>query len=336
MPIGSGPIGGTPLGGGGGGESQPNPDVLVETWTILEQSYDRHVATVTLGPPPIFERRCPWRRMTRQRCAWDWERRFQSGNGCHYPSDEFKGDTEQDFVVGADDASDQTRRHGWHSINFKATRDGSTETIAGVNVIDSDGDGTPDGYYFSTNATAIAWSSLIREAPFAFKLVSGDFDVSTRVHIFGRREGLIAGILCQEVGDDYDSWVLLGAGCDSELAVQAVERSAVDGVDQAGTDGDTELEYFRLRRVGNVFTFYTSTDGSTWTQFAEHTLALETSVRIGLVVCCDIPAATFCSAQFEFFRFTSGGDATCDRTLVDCGSRGNVHRHFAFPGIPRT
>ena len=43
--------------------------------------------------------------------------------------------------------------------------------------------------------------------------------------------------------------------------------------------------WLELTRVGNVFTAYTSPDGSTWTEVGSVTISMNTDATVGLFVC---------------------------------------------------
>lgn len=339
MPIGSGPIGETPIGGGGGGDSSPDPDVITEVYTILDQDYDRHRATIELGPPNFFRTSCPWRRFSRTRCGADWENRHVVGALCAYPSDEFEADTSQSFTAGADDDAAQERLYGWSTINIAAAIEAGTICVANVDAADTDAEGELLGIdgslYLESDSPSIEWSSARQEAPYAFKELEGDFDVETRVDVYGARVGMAAGILAQEIGDDYDSWVLAAVGRDGDLTPIVLEQAAASGVATVGTALESEATYIRLARSGDDFTAYYSTDGETWTTLATETVSLQADVRVGLVLAAPATEVAVAAAGFPWFRFRSGGLSTCPRTLEGCRERGNTHRFFGFPGMLR-
>lgn len=309
-----------------------NPaDATTESFLIQDQAYNRTSATVTLGYGNLFRRRMPWRRFQRQRCQWDWENRFKWANGCGYPSDHFNPDSSQDFKVGGTD-TEKKRRFGWYSIN-------ATKVLR----FEADGAEVPDMLFIESISTDIAWGGPSRDGPFAYKILDGDFDVYTEVELFDTRPGCLCGILCQEAAAGLDSWVLFGRGADpSDLLVTRL-AAALDGVQTPDSDNvQTENQFIRMRRVGNVFTFFYGLtvdpfDPTTgWIQLAQKTLALDASVRLGLCMSAPAPSSARVAVGFRYFRFLAGGVPDCLRTLEDCESRhGNTHRIMAFPGIPR-
>ncbi|MFH0903179.1 MAG: DUF1349 domain-containing protein [Pseudomonadota bacterium] len=298
-------------------------DSMVETYTILSQSYNRKAATISLGPPNFFKRSVPWRKFTR-RCQWDWENRFTVSNGCGFPSDEFEVDSEQDLRFGTTTDNLKICQHGWNVLN--ALQCSSIDVDLSV----------PGSLYIETSGGSIDWSGGVRDGPFVFKRVAGNFDVSTKVDLYESRSGSLAGILCQEDAAGYDSWVAVGISQDQEGSRFMLSRAATNGT--AGDDvpvAGVSVEYVRLARVVNAFFAYYSADGATWTLIGTRTIALDSAVRIGLVLAAPPTTSPNVSAAFPHFRFTVGGVAACERTLDFCRTLGNTRRIFAFPGVPR-
>jgi len=299
-------------------------DVHVETWTILSQGYDRKVATVSLGPPKFFQIKVPRRKYIRNRCPLDYGNRFVVGNPCHYPSDEFEADTAQDFKAGATADTELIRQFGWRTLN-------AAKLLAEGGWWNADQTNTGE-LYCETAGVDCSWDVDSRGAPFAYKEIDGDFDVSTETGLYATRDGMSAGLLVQATVDP-TSWLFLvrSAGDSDEYVVRVA--SALAGVANANVV-TTDASHQRLRRVGDVFTSYTSSDGVTWVQVDEQTLALLPVVRVGLLCAASDASPGQIAAGWPHFRFTAGGIATCDRTIEDCELHSNVHRHGAFPGIP--
>lgn len=299
-------------------------DSVTETFTIGPMAYDRRVATFTMGPPNFFKRRSSRRRFLRHRCGHDWENRFISGNECYYPSDFFEADTIQDILVGATTDGEQARKFGWYAIN--ATKTDAFNVGGDIDsalVIEADGDD-------------LDWSATSRAAPFLYKKLEGDFDVWTKVSPLTTRIGCLAGILCQEIGDDLDSWAFVGRAQDvsGDLFVRAA--SAVDGVAESElAAAENGVQYVRMARSANTFAFYYSDDAETWTSLGSKSLALETDVRIGLCLSAPGIESGPISASFDRFVFLAGGVSDCERTLDFCSGLGHAHRYYGFPGIPR-
>ena len=299
-------------------------DAWVETYSILDQAYNRETATVILGPPNFYKKRVPWRKCQRQRCQWDWPNRFRAGNGCAYPSDEFDDDSVQDLVVGATTDGAQARKHGWWTLNaLRAT------------VFDIDYR-VPGALYIESNSLAIDWEGTTRDGPFLFKLIEGDFDVQARVDLEDVRGGMFAGILCQEGADDLDSWVAVARAVDTLGQVSIRMAGAENGVALAPlVVAEEDDVHLRLLRVGSSFSAYHGPDGADWTLLGSQTVSLDASVRLGPFLAASSAQSGRVGASFPHFRYLAGGEPDCDRTLESCRVRGNTRRFFAFPGIPR-
>ena len=75
-----------------------------------------------------------------------------------------------------------------------------------------------------------------------------------------------------------------------------------------------------------------------WSGLCALTFALDSDVRLGLVLSASGPETDPVAASFRLFRFLSGGDAECTRLIGGaggCREKGNVIHFFGFPGIPR-
>ncbi len=294
-------------------------DSLIETYTILNQGYDRKVATVSLGPPNLFKRSVPWRKYHR-RCQWDWEGRFSAQNGCAYPSDEFEVDSAGVLTDAPGKANLASPRHGWSTSNLdRASRVDVDITYSGCL------------YMLSEHANIAGL-----DAPHVWKILSGDFDAWTQVDFYDARIGSLAGLQCVEGVSPHDSWVSVGRAQDNDGTIFIRSPAALDGVAQddlaaAGVDAP----YVRLARVGDVFTSYYSADGVTWTSLGSRTLAMDPAVRVGLVLSAPDAERSQVSAAFPYIRFLAGGTGSCERTLDYCRGLGNTRRFFGFPGMPR-
>lgn len=295
-------------------------DKVVEVYTIQDQSYTRMQASITVGPPNFFRRKIPWRKFQRMRCQWDWENRFVDGNGCGYPSDKFDDDTTQSFKTGAL-LTEQAWRFGWHTLNaaHSVAFDTNTTQLQAL-VIDVDVE----------NAE---WSGTTQKAPFAFKIVTGDFSVFTECILTGSSSTCLAGLLCVDP-TNLATWAYLG--CTRESDVDMVRLWGSQGGVMVSVDSaETTASFLRLARQGDVFTGSYSADGVVWISLDTQTVTMDTVARIGLCVSCSPGEGGVIGAEFSQLKFLSGGVATCDRTLEACQSRGNAHRIFCFPGIPR-
>ena len=314
----------SPGGVGAAGVLAPDTaDLSIETWTISDQQYTAQAATITFGPPRAMQGQAR-RRFTR-RCGHSWQQRHVEGNLCGYPSDEFEIDTAQDFRAGGDTDAEIVRQFGWRTLNAAALvlADGAWN-------VDTD---APGELYCETSGTDCEWNATVQGAPYAYKLLDGDFDVSTRTLIYTGREGMSAGILCQSVTDP-TSWILLSRAFGDEEDWLLRIAAVLAGVAEPIAYAELDREYLRLARVGDVLSSYSSPDGVTWTTLAIQTLPFGTSVRVGLVVRGTDASQATIAAGWSHFRFAVGGLPACPRTIEGCRLHDNVHRFGGFPGMP--
>lgn len=295
-------------------------DKIVEVYTIQDQTYNRTQASISVGPPNFFKRKMPWRKFQRMRCQWDWENRFVGGNGCGYPSDMFSDDTTQDFLVGGL-MTDQARRFGWRTLN---AANADTFDVNMTNL---------EGLLIEVEVANAEWSGTTQAAPFAFKLIDGNFSVNTDLRLVGSSSDCLAGILCVDSAD-LSTWVHIGCSRIGDTSVIKLVYSQ-DGAVTSSTPTETTETFLRLSRSASTFTAARSADGITWTSLSPVTVTMDSTAHLGLCVSSTAVESGVVGADFHFFKFTSGGIATCDRTLSACQDLGNAHRIFAFPGIPR-
>lgn len=291
---------------------------------IQDQAYNRKAATVTLGPPNLFRIKRPWQTRQRHTCQFDFADRFRVGSLCGYPSDEFGPDKAQDLRSGAAaNAVAQKRQHGWWTLNAKKASE--------INVDLS----LPDHLYLRSVDPDMEWGPQVYESPFVFKKLTGDFDANCRVASIDTRQGSLAGILCSGDAGSADTWVQLGRGQRQDGTEYLRLALSVSGAPAADNNSaDVAAEYLRLRRVGNVFTFFYSLDGIAWTELAQKTVPMDASMRLGLAISSPSVESQPVTAAFDFFRFTAGGDAACTLGFSACTAKGNSARFGANPGIP--
>jgi fibronectin type 3 domain-containing protein/regulation of enolase protein 1 (concanavalin A-like superfamily) len=128
---------------------------------------------------------------------------------------------------------------------------------------------------------------------FVYKSITGDFDYSARIDSI-------------TVGDSGSMAGLMARGSLAANAQNIFMRASANGSLRSGyraaTGGSTvgvgtmpvtfPNAYVRLQRVGNVFTTYGSTDGTTWTVFTQQTIAMGSSVFLGIAVSARSATAT--------------------------------------------
>ena len=332
----------------------------IYTFEILSALPKSNPATVELqvGVPNFRDLRVPRGLYSRVLCPLRYDRRFQIDNLCRYPSDDFEQGTAQQLggtIFGFAPAVATKRGYGWWSLNADMT----TTWDIGIDnetVVVSSGDTTPrtvtQNYrcrmYSTGNGGSSAWNDAAQDGPYQYKLISGDFDVYTKVALYnmtGANDGWFCGILLQDASDTGD-WVAYGRA--AHITSGDDIRRVRTTVANVSTDDDQNLTgppplaipaYLRMKRVGDTIKVYSSSTGlDSWT---EHT-AQETSltglgdlVRIGLFASND-DSANLCSARFSYLHFLSGGLSSCGLDYEDCVAHENEHQFSAHPAIRRS
>lgn len=312
--------------------SSVDPNDRIEmSFKIQQQAYNRKAASFSLGHPDFTRRRVPWRRFQRTRCQHDYSNRFIVGNRCGYPSDEFSAASAQDLVLGATADTLRAREHGWSVLN-------STKANRGMNVHDDQLDACWIGI---TNTTNRQWANADRLGPAMVKVVDGDFDIYTKLAVPDTRNGVVTGLLCQ--GNDsaqQDSWIIFGYSRFSSLIERRRRLCNNDSSgDVQATHDFTTHPYIRMARAGDTFSlYYSDEEDADWQLYRTDTLALDSDVRVGLVLSVNTGESADVTAVYDYFRFKAGGLPDCDFTLDGpngCRLHGNTRHFGATPGIPR-
>jgi fibronectin type 3 domain-containing protein len=129
---------------------------------------------------------------------------------------------------------------------------------------------------------------------FAHRQITGDFDIRVQVTTVSVPQAK-AGLMAREslAGDSRN--VFAGMGVDD--AYRLSRRASTGGTTSNIFKNVTPIlpnAWLRLRRVGNVFTGFYSTDGVTWIQMGSTTLAMPQTVYFGMAVSSksDVQTAT--------------------------------------------
>jgi len=124
---------------------------------------------------------------------------------------------------------------------------------------------------------------------YAYNIQSGDFDLRARLSSLTQADPWSkAGLMARES-------LAAGSRMVSLHATPATGAGGYEFMYRAGTgeyvqkvDGSTQVSYpntwVRLKRVGNDFTSYTSSDGVNWVPLGATTLSLPASIYLGMVV----------------------------------------------------
>jgi fibronectin type 3 domain-containing protein len=140
---------------------------------------------------------------------------------------------------------------------------------------------------------------------FLFSQQTGNFDMMVQVDSLTVAGNFsTAGIMARATLDADSPDVYMSA---SPVNYRFKTRSTVDGntVITTSTGSNTYPNvWVRLTRVGNLFTGYYSADGINWTQLSSITLALPTTIELGLAVAANSTTQTT-TAQLSSYGVTS-------------------------------
>ena len=210
--------------------------------------------------------------------------------------DDFGASSQQDLKAGGDGA----KLHGWYALNTGVTDAWDVHTS-------NPGDMTID-----CDATQTIWWGAVRNGPFAYKLVSGNFDISVHLggtYAPGASSFRFGKIVLAQSPSDLDDWVGSGvvvpAGYARARAINTVNGTS--SFRDASYDQDMSTGYARLTRAGQVFTMYykvNSTDA--WTKLWEVARSdMPNQLRVGLM-CSTVTTLNDVVVQFDelFFENT--------------------------------
>jgi hypothetical protein len=318
-----------------------------ETYRIRQAAASTSPAKVTLecGLPSLTDIDIPILLFSRTRCINDYNRRHTQGVNqlCRAPSDDFFRGTFQ--VLGSDEndaasttwpAAETKRKYGWYTQNADIATIWKTSFIQLADLFPS----SLWTVFESDAPISQIWKNAARTGMFMYKFLTGDFAIEThldfRANVKAERN---SGILVQDPLSEGD-WIFWG-NAENSSSIEVLRRRVTNAGTSTDTD-DTDLSdgaaFFRLERTGDDFEMSVKPDfDEPWVLKQTTTKTMSSRLRIGLVVHSDSSAALhLLSSYFRFFRFTSGGPETCDRSLEDCREEGrdNEHQFNGFQGIP--
>ena len=119
---------------------------------------------------------------------------------------------------------------------------------------------------------------------YAYRAVSGDTTIVARVaSVQNVNAWTKAGVMIRETLDAGSAHAFALVSAARGVAFQRRPTTGGTSVSTAGTLS-TAPRWVKLTRVGNVFTAYESSDGTTWSEIGSQTIAMNASVFIGLAV----------------------------------------------------
>src|SRR5262249_26152903 len=139
------------------------------------------------------------------------------------------------------------------------------------------------GTFTVTGSGADIWNQA-DEFHFVYQSASGDFEIAARVSAVGDTgPWAMAGVMIRD-----------GLGAGARHGIVSITRAQgwsftwrqQGGGDSSYTDGGagTAPAWVKLRRVGTTLTAFRSLDGAAWTAFGSASIALPSSVYVGLAV----------------------------------------------------
>ncbi|MBF0320687.1 MAG: hypothetical protein HQL01_12885 [Nitrospirae bacterium] len=211
-------------------------------------------------------------------------------------SDQFGVSTQQNILTGGDGV----KQYGWSVLGTASA--GAIDvniTNAGILTIAQTTSGT---------------------GTFVYRTVTGDFDVNTYLISRGSPANVtVAGISATpDFVAAYNSVAIRYQYISSEKWETINYVNGTMANDTTGSDANNY--YYRMNRTGNVFTLYSSTDGSSWTQRAQYTRTAEMPAVLQLGIYVGKSHSNTYTAQFDYFQGTytdyiAGNTATAALTL---------------------
>lgn len=136
---------------------------------------------------------------------------------------------------------------------------------------------------------------------FSYRSMTGDGEIRARVTSVQNTHGYAKGAVMMRDGLAANARHVL-AGMTPSNGAEFVRRLTAGGSTTSTQSAGLVTPYWvRLTRVGNVFTAYRSADGVTWTSLGQETLALPSTIQVGLAVTSHnnsvLGSATFDSVQ---------------------------------------
>ncbi|MBF0459306.1 MAG: hypothetical protein HQK99_15560 [Nitrospirae bacterium] len=177
-------------------------------------------------------------------------------------SDAFGSSTQQNILTGGDGA----KLYGWYAEN--------TSNTSVFDVNNASGSG-------AANCLQITFPSMTYTdagIPFFYRKLQGDFDVNTKIQAY--MSWAMGGLIVKDelVNPGHLNYVKIDMDGAENLLWYNITNDSVTNSGSGATGN-----YLRINRTGNVFTIYSSTNGSSWTQQAQWTRGdFSSTVYVGL------------------------------------------------------
>lgn len=187
-------------------------------------------------------------------------------------------------------------------------------TTGDIGAVAATGSASYSGSTFTLNGSGYDIEENVDEFRFVHQPKSGDVTVTARVvSITNTNAWAKAGVMIRESLNDNSAMVFMPVTYSNGTFFQM--RTSTGGISQETTvvAGIATPYWVRVTRVGNTYTGYTSSDGTTWTQLGSTTFTMTTTAYIGLAVTSHNDG-TLCTAVFD--NVTVSGTTTVPVTSV--------------------
>ena len=234
------------------------------------------------------------------------------------------------FLLAAHAASAQSLPAGWSSSDIGAV--GATGSAS-----------SSGGTFTVTGAGADIWNTA-DAFQYAYTTLAGDGSIVARVAtVQNVANWTKAGVMMRESLSPSSRHALMLVSPGKGLAFQ--RRVDTSGISTSTSAGAGTAPYFvKLTRAGTTITASISPDGSTWTIVTSDTIAMTSTIYVGLAVGSHV-AGTLATATFDNVTITPATASTTVETLVflrhgekPAGGYGQItcqglQRALALPGV---
>ncbi len=180
------------------------------------------------------------------------------------------------------------------------------------------------GVYTVSGSGADIWGAS-DQFNYVYQPANGDVDVSARVSSITNTDGWTkAGVMIRET-------LTAGSRHASAFLTPGQGYAFQDRALTNGTSADTSTTgaapgWVRIKRTGNLFTAYKSSDGRTWTVIASDSISMADAIYVGIALTSHNSAAT-AKATVDNFSVTAGqSNQPPAVSLTAPGERRNLHR----------
>jgi fibronectin type 3 domain-containing protein/regulation of enolase protein 1 (concanavalin A-like superfamily) len=178
------------------------------------------------------------------------------------------------------------------------------------------------GTYTMQGAGADIWGTS-DAFQFMYQKVTGDCDVRVRVlSVQNTNAWAKAGVMIRNTLDAGSQFADTFVSASSGVAAQW--RSSTNGTcGGAGVSGLAAPYWVRLVRSGSTFTYYDSPDGKTWSTVTSNSIAMNSTVYVGLAVTAHV-SGTLCTATMDNFSVVALPSPWTSSDVGTVGSAGST------------